>query len=54
MIECKNIDEVRYNIDIIDRKIVELLAERSNYVRQAAKFNLDIDAFSHYEPKLIP
>lgn len=43
MIECKNIDEVRYNIDIIDRKIVELLSERSNYIRQAAKFKKSTD-----------
>jgi isochorismate pyruvate lyase len=38
MINCKNIDEVRTNIDLIDREIVKLLCERSNYVRQAAKF----------------
>lgn len=38
MIECSNIDEVRENIDRIDREIVKLISERSNYVRQAAKF----------------
>ena len=38
MINCKNIEEVRANIDLIDREIVKLLSERSKYVRQAAKF----------------
>jgi len=38
MITCKNIEEVRANIDLIDREIVKLLSERSKYVRQAAKF----------------
>ena len=32
------IEEVRTKIDGIDRKIVELLAERGNYVKQAARF----------------
>ncbi len=38
MTECKNIDEVRENIDSIDREIVRLLSERSHYVKQAARF----------------
>lgn len=38
MKECKSIDEVRNNIDLIDQKIVKLLTERSHYVEQAAKF----------------
>ena len=38
MVECKNLDEVRENIDRLDREIVKLIAERSYYVRQAAKF----------------
>jgi len=38
MINCKNIDEVRTNIDRIDHEIVKLLSERSKYVGQAAKF----------------
>lgn len=36
--KCKNIEEVRENIDRIDRKIVKLIAERSTYVVQAANF----------------
>jgi len=43
MIDCKNIDEVRAKIDIIDREIVQLMSERSKYVRQAAKFKKNID-----------
>ena len=36
--ECKNIEEVRENINRIDREIVELISQRSRYVGQAAKF----------------
>jgi len=35
---CQNIEEVRTNIDRLDRQIVTLLAERGAYVKQAAKF----------------
>lgn len=38
MVECANLAEVRDNIDRLDRRIVPLLAERSDYVRQAARF----------------
>lgn len=37
-VDCKSLGDVRQNIDQLDRKIVALLAERSEYVRQAAKF----------------
>lgn len=43
MMKCENMDEVRVNIDIIDREIVKLLSERSKYVIQAAKFKKDAD-----------
>ena len=36
--ECANLDEVRANIDRLDREIVRMLAERGQYVVQAAKF----------------
>jgi isochorismate pyruvate lyase len=36
--ECKSLDEVRKNIDRVDQEIIKLLAERSEYVRQAARF----------------
>jgi isochorismate pyruvate lyase len=35
--ECQNLDEVREGIDDIDRRIVELLSERSRYIEQAAR-----------------
>jgi isochorismate pyruvate lyase len=38
MPECKDLAEVRENIDRLDRKIVPLLAERAGYVEQAARF----------------
>ena len=38
MVDCKTIEEVRENIDRIDREIVELISQRSRYVGQAAKF----------------
>ena len=36
--ECKSIEEVRENINRIDREMVELISQRSRYVAQAAKF----------------
>ena len=40
---CASIEEVRTNIDRIDRLIVELLAERGGYVKQAARFKKTAD-----------
>jgi isochorismate pyruvate lyase len=37
-IPCESLDEVRAQIDRLDREIVALLAERGDYVRQAARF----------------
>jgi isochorismate pyruvate lyase len=42
-IECASIEEVRANIDRIDRLIVELLSERGGYVKQAAQFKKTSD-----------
>lgn len=36
--ECSSIEEVRENIDLIDRHIVSLIAERGEFVKQAARF----------------
>lgn len=44
MVECQSIEQVREQIDALDRRIVQLLAERSGYVRQAARFKADADA----------
>ncbi len=38
---CKDLNEVRENIDRIDNQIVKLIAERSYYVKQAANFKKD-------------
>jgi isochorismate pyruvate lyase len=35
---CRDLDEVRSNIDLLDVEIVRLMAERSHYVREAARF----------------
>lgn len=40
---CRDLNEVRENIDSIDKQIVKLIAERSNYVKQAASFKKDSD-----------
>ena len=41
--KCESLEEVRENIDRIDRKIVKLIAERSKYVVQAANFKKNSD-----------
>jgi len=40
--ECSSLEEIRENIDLIDRDIVSLLVKRGNYVMQAAKFKNNI------------
>ncbi|OHW61285.1 salicylate biosynthesis protein PchB [Andreesenia angusta] len=40
---CKNLNEVRENIDRLDNEIVKLIAERSTYVSQAANFKKTTD-----------
>ncbi len=40
---CHSLEEVREEIDKIDDKIVELIAARKDYVKQAAKFKHSID-----------
>ena len=39
--ECKNLEEVRSNIDRIDNQIIKLIAERGSFVKQASKFKKD-------------
>jgi len=38
MKECHSLAEVRDEIDKLDDRIVELIAERNNYIKQAARF----------------
>ncbi|EIK72631.1 chorismate mutase domain protein [Pseudomonas synxantha BG33R] len=40
---CNTLEEVRTNIDLLDQKIVTLIAERGHYVSQAARFKKDTD-----------
>ena len=42
-VNCNSIEEVRSNIDRIDRQIVILLAERGRYVKQAARLKESTD-----------
>ena len=39
--QCESLDEVRIRIDQADRQLVALLAERAQYVHQAAHFKRD-------------
>ncbi|MDA3946223.1 MAG: chorismate mutase [Helicobacteraceae bacterium] len=41
--ECKTLEEVRSEIDLLDDQIVELIGARSQYVKQAARFKETID-----------
>ena len=41
--ECLNIHAIRQEIDAIDRKVIELLGQRFNYVKAAAQFKKDAD-----------
>jgi isochorismate pyruvate lyase len=40
--ECSSLEEIRENIDLIDREIVSLLIMRGKYVMQAVKFKKSI------------
>jgi isochorismate pyruvate lyase len=40
---CKDLEEVRDNIDKIDEEIVKLIVKRSNYVMQATNFKKHSD-----------
>ncbi len=43
MRECRTMDQVREEIDRLDRQLVTLLAERSGYVGQAARIKTQED-----------
>jgi len=38
---CHNIEEIRFEIDKIDKKIIELIGKRSGFVKAAAQFKTD-------------
>ncbi|WP_345969102.1 chorismate mutase [Sulfurimonas sp. HSL1-6] len=43
MKECNSLAEVRDEIDTLDDQIVELIAKRNKYIKQAARFKNTID-----------
>lgn len=43
IMQCGSLQEVRNEIDRIDREMIRLLAERGGYVRQAAAFKKTMD-----------
>jgi len=43
MKKCNSLQEVRDEIDLIDDKLVELISQRSNLIRQAASFKNSVD-----------
>lgn len=43
MKECQSLQEVREEIDKLDDQIVELIAQRNNYIKQAARFKNTVD-----------
>jgi isochorismate pyruvate lyase len=43
IVDCKSLEELRLHIDGLDDKIVELIADRNSYVKQAAHFKDSID-----------
>lgn len=42
-VDCQSLEELRNCIDAIDDQIVEFIAARNAYVKQAAKFKHSID-----------
>lgn len=43
MEECNSLEELRTAIDKLDDQIVDLIAERNRYIRQASKFKKSVD-----------
>ena len=43
MVICNSLEEIRANIDILDDRLVELISQRSHFVRQVAKFKNSVE-----------
>jgi isochorismate pyruvate lyase len=41
--KCNTLEEVRHEIDLLDTKIVELIAARNDYIHQAAGFKNSVE-----------
>ncbi len=37
-IECQNMDDIRFEIDSIDKELISLISKRAGYVTKAAEF----------------
>ena len=49
---CININEIRNEIDRIDRSVLELLASRQEYVEEIVKYKTDQDAVIAHDRQL--
>ncbi len=36
--ECQNMDDIRFEIDTIDKELISLISKRAGYVNKAAEF----------------
>jgi len=43
IVKCNTLDEARNQIDLVDKKIVEMIAFRNSYIKQIAKFKTSIE-----------
>ena len=43
MKQCSSLEEVRNEVDLLDNKIVELIAKRNAYIHQAVKFKQSVE-----------
>lgn len=43
MIKCNTLEEAREQIDMVDEKIVELVALRNSYIKQIAQFKTSVE-----------
>jgi len=43
MKECNTLDEVRAEVDQLDDKIIELIAQRNAYIHQAVRFKQSVE-----------
>jgi len=41
--ECNTLDEARKEIDLVDEKLVEMIALRNNYIKQIAQFKTTVE-----------
>jgi isochorismate pyruvate lyase len=49
MKKCNSLEEVRAEVDKIDEQIVELIAKRNDYIKQAASFKNSVEEVKSHE-----